>query len=219
MTEFIRRLPLVLLLAATAIAAGAEPALSPPPAEPAAQPAAPATTDPSYHLSPGDTVAITVYNEPDLTITQTLGRAGEVRLYLIGDIILGGKTVREGERMLERTYRERQFLKDPVVTLAVTTYFPREVSVLGAVRTPGTVVFPRDTTSLDIVEVITRAGGFMPISKADAVTITRRLPNGKETVLTVDLDDVMSGRRRAGRDRADVPIYPGDRIWIPEHLF
>jgi polysaccharide export outer membrane protein len=213
MIDFIRRLSPGLLLAVAGFAAAAEPAL------PSATATAATATDPSYHLSPGDTVAISVYNEPDLSLTQTLGRAGEVRLYLIGDIVLGGKTVREAERVLETSYRDRQFLKDPVVTVAVTAYFPREVSVLGAVRLPGTVVFPRDTTSLDIVEIITRVGGFLPISKSDSVTITRRLPDGKETVQTVDLENVISGRRQPGHDRADVAIYPGDRIWVPERLF
>jgi polysaccharide export outer membrane protein len=164
-------------------------------------------------------VSITVYNEPDLAITQTLGHAGEMRLYLIGEITLGGKTVSEAEDALEKTYRDRQLLKDPVVILSVTAYFPREVSVLGAVRLPGTVVFPRDVTSLDIVDVITRVGGFLPISKSDAVTITHRTPEGKEVVTIVDLENTITGRHQAGEDRANLPIYPGDRIWVPERLF
>lgn len=189
-------------------------------AEPISAPTGPpVTTDPSYRLSAGDTVTISIEGEPELLASQTIARAGEVRLPLIGEVILSGKSVRDAERFLETAYKERQFLKAPVVNLVVTAYFPREVSVLGAVRAPGTVVFPRDTTSLDLIEVITRVGGFLPISKAEAVTVTRRLPDGKETVLTVDLDDVISGRRRAGRDRADFPIYPGDRIWVPERLF
>lgn len=180
---------------------------------------APVATDPGYRLSPGDTVAISVFGESDLAATQTIARSGEVRLALIGEIILAGKSVREAERAIEGTYRERQFLRTPVVTLAVTAYFPREVSVLGAVRTPGTVVFPRDVTSLDIVEVITRVGGFLPISKSDAVTITHRAADGKETVTTVDLENTITGRRQAGRERADLEIHPGDRIWVPERLF
>lgn len=189
-------------------------------AEPASAPAGtPATTDPSYRLIAGDTVAISVYGEPDLSATQIIDHSGEVRLPLIGEIILTGKSVREAEQALEKTYKERQFLKAPVVNLVVTSYFPREVSVLGAVRSPGTVVFPRDVTSLDIVEVITRVGGFTPISKSDAVTITHRTPDGKETVTTVDLENTITGRHQAGRDRAELAIYPGDRIWVPERLF
>ena len=180
---------------------------------------APATTDPSYLLSSGDTITMSIYDESDLAATQTIARSGEVRLPLIGDINLAGKSVRDAERLLETTYIKRQFLLAPVVSLVVTAYFPREISVLGAVRSPGTVVFPRDVTSLDIIDVITRVGGFLPVAKSDAVTITHRTPDGKETVTTVDLERTMTGRHQAGRDRADVAIYPGDRIWVPERLF
>jgi len=201
----------VLLLCCATLACAAEPA--PPPA------AASSTTDPSYRLSVGDTVALSVFGEPDLATIQTIGHSGEVRFPLIGEVILSGRSVRDAERVLERSYHDREFLRTPVVSLVVTAYFPREISVLGAVRSPGTVVFPRDVTSLDIVDVITRVGGFLPISKSDAVTITHRGADGRETVTTVDLENTISGRHRSGRDRADLAIYPGDRIWVPERLF
>jgi len=192
-----------------------------PAAEPAAPvaPVAPPAADPSYHLSAGDTIVVAVYGEAELAATQTIGRGGEVRLPLIGEVVLAGQTVREAEHLLEATYIKRQFLKAPAVNIAVAAYFPREVSVLGAVRAPGTLVFPSDTTSLDIVEIITRCGGFLPISKADAVTITRRLPDGHDSVIVVDLENVISGRRKAGRGRADLAVFPGDRVWVPERLF
>jgi len=176
-------------------------------------------TDPNYRLSAGDTVAINIFGEPELAATQTIARSGEVRLPLIGEIVLTGKSVREAERALEETYRKREFLKTPVINLVVSAYFPREVTVLGAVRSPGTVLFPRDVTSLDIVDVITRVGGFVPVSKSDAVTLTRRNADGKESVTTVNLEDAIGGRRKAGRERADILVYPGDRIWVPERLF
>ena len=178
-----------------------------------------AVTDPSYRLSAGDTVAISIFGEPELAATQTIARTGEVRIPLIGEITLTGKSVRDAERALESAYRDGEFLKAPVATLSVVSYFPREVSVLGAVRSPGTVLFPRDVTTLDIVEVITRVGGFIPVSKSDAVTITRRNADGRETVTVVNLENTMGGRRQAGRESADFIIYPGDRIWVPERIF
>jgi polysaccharide export outer membrane protein len=205
------------LMVSAGSARAAEPAASTTPATPA--PAASGTTDPSYRLTSGDSIAVSVYGEPDLTVTQIIDHAGGVRLALIGEIVLSGKSVREAERAIEAAYSQRQFLRAPVVSLSVTAYVPREVSVLGAVRAPGTVAFPRDVTSLDIVEVITRVGGFLPVSKSDAVSVTHRTADGKETVTTVDLENIISGRRQAGRDRADFAIYPGDRIWVPERLF
>lgn len=212
MSRFLLLLTTALLLGVTA--RGVEPAPAP-----AVVPPPPVATDPDYHLSAGDTISITVYNEPDLTVLQTIAHSGEVRLPLIGEITLAGLSAREAERLLEKTYRDRQFLRHPVVTLTVSSYFPREVSVLGAVRRPGTVIFPRDVTSLDIVEVITRVGGFLPISKSDAVTLTRREPDGKDIVTTIDLENTISGRRQAGRGHGDVMVFPGDRIWVPERLF
>jgi len=198
---------------ATVHAAEPEPGATP------AAPAAPASTNPNYRLIAGDAITITIYNEPDLTVLQTIARSGEVRLPLIGEIILIGQSVREAERSIEKSYRDRQFLRQPVVNLVVTSYFPREVSVLGAVRNPGTLIFPRDVTSLDILEVITRVGGFLPISKADAVTVTHKAEDGKETVVTVNLENTITGRHQAGRGRADLAIFPGDRVWVPERLF
>jgi len=191
-------------------------------ADPATTPAkAPSstTTDPNYRLNAGDTIGMSIFEEPDLAASQVIARSGEVRLPLIGEVKLIGKSVREAERLLESTYFKRQFLRDPVVNIVVTAYFPREISVLGAVRSPGPVVFPNDVSSLDIVEVLTRVGGFLPISKSDAVTITHRTPEGTETVVTVNLEDIMSGRHQSGKGRANMPIYPGDRIWVPERLF
>lgn len=215
-------LPALLCALLATAAAGPSPA-----AETAAAAASPdrpaaaavAPTDPGYRLTAGDTVAITIFNELELAASRTIGDAGEVRLPLIGEIHLQGRTVREAEHAIEARYRERKLLRAPVVHLVVAAYLPREVSVLGAVRQPGAVGFPRDVTSLDIVEIITRVGGFLPISKADAVVLTRRTADGKDTVTVIDLDNVISGRRKLGRDRADVPVFPGDRIWVPERLF
>jgi polysaccharide export outer membrane protein len=179
----------------------------------------PTTTDPSYHLCPGDTVTVTIFNEPELSSSQTIGRAGDVRLPLIDEIKLAGKSVREAEHFIEDLYQKRQYLRTPVVSLVVTSYFPREVSVLGAVRAPGMVAFPRDVTSIDVVEAIARVGGFLPIAKSDSVAITHKGADGKETVTLINLEDTITGRRQAGSDRANLAVYPGDRIWVPERLF
>jgi polysaccharide biosynthesis/export protein len=178
------------------------------------------TTDPNYRLGAGDTVWFSVWGQQDLDASQTISRSGDVRLPLIKeDVVLAGKTVRQAERDLEKLYRDKELLKKPVVSLKVSSYFPRTVSVLGAVNRPGTVPFPPDTVSLDIVEVITRVDGFKQIAKPDSVTVTRRAADGKETVHTLDLRGIISGSRKAGRDRVEFLIYPGDRIFVPESWY
>lgn len=176
-------------------------------------------TDPSYRLAVGDSVSVNIYGEPEMSASQRLDVGGVLRLPMVGEVKLGGLSVREAEEALERLYRDREFLKAPLVTLVVSNYALREVSVLGAVRSPGNFQFPKETTSLDIADLITRLGGFTPTAKSDAVSVIRRKPDGKEEVTTVDVERMISGRRRGDTSRRDFAVFPGDRIWVPERLF
>ena len=213
-----KSLSLVCLLSATAALAQTVPP-SPTPMPPAVQLPTVSDTDPSYRLTAGDSVAVNVYGEPDMSASQRMDNGGKLRLPMIGEIKLAGLSVREAEEALEKLYRERELLKSPLVTLVVSNYALREVSVLGAVRSPGNFQFPKETTSLDIADLITRLGGFTPTAKSDSVSVIRRKPDGKEEVTTVDVERMISGRRRGDNSRRDFAVYPGDRIWVPERLF
>lgn len=190
---------------------------NPSPATP--PPATTADTDPSYRLAPGDSVSINIYAEPEMSASQRLDVTGILRLPMIGEIKLGGLSVREAEKTLEKLYRDRELLKAPLVSISVSNYALREVSVLGAVRSPGNFQFPKETTNLDIADLITRLGGFTPTAKSDAVSVIRRKPDGREEVTTVDVERMISGRRRGDASRREFAVYPGDRIWVPERLF
>lgn len=172
-------------------------------------------TDPSYQIADGDSVTVTVYDEPDLGASQRLDAKGKIRLPLLGDVALSGKSVREAEHALEQLYKDREFLRDPLVSIVVSGFTVREVSVIGAVRTPGNFEFPRETTSIDIVDLITRRGGFLPTAKADQVKVTRRNAQGDEKIMTVDVESMINGRNRGEQ----FAVLPGDRVWVPERLF
>jgi len=213
MSSVLRLLSVVALLSA-ASARAQMPAIEPTPVLPASS-----DTDPSYRLTAGDSVSVNVYGEADMSAAQRLDSTGVLRLPMIGEVKLGGLSVREAEGRLENLYKERELLKSPLVTIAVSNYALREVSVLGAVRSPGNFQFPKETTSLDIADLITRLGGFSPTAKSDAVSVIRRKPDGTEEVTTVDVERMISGRRRGDASRREFAIYPGDRIWVPERLF
>lgn len=204
------------LLFTTIAVAQNQPATPPAPPQPAQTTS---DTDPSYRLAPGDSVTVNVYAEPEMSASQRLDTTGILRLPMIGEIKLGGLSVREAEKTLEKLYRDRELLKGPLVSISVSNYALREVSVLGAVRSPGNFQFPKETTSLDIADLITRLGGFTPTAKSDAVSVIRRKPDGREEVTTVDVERMISGRRRGDSSRREFAVFPGDRIWVPERLF
>lgn len=182
-------------------------------------PAALPQTDPSYRLVVGDQIAIGIYGEGDLSISQKLDSQGRVRLALIDDIVLTGKSVREAETLIEKLYVERRILKKPMVSLTVQAYAVRDISILGAVRGPGKMSFPPEKSTLDITDVITRAGGFLPTAKSDAVKITRVDAGGRETTIELNVEAMLTRRGANSSTPKEYPILPGDRIWVAERLF
>ncbi len=214
-------LVLGLALAGPLLLAQNEPARDAGPANPPANlaPAGALPTDPTYRLNLGDRVAVTVFGEGDLSAQQMIDRNGLVRLPLIGEVSVAGRTVREAEKLIESTYKKEEILKAPQATLTMVAYAPREVTLLGAVRSPGTFQFPPDTVSLDIRDVIARQGGFTPVAKGDSVAVTRRQPSGKEETVVINVDRMMFGRSRKKENDEVYMIYPGDRIYVPERLF
>lgn len=188
-----------------------------PSVDPAASPAP--ATDPAYRLNLGDHIGVSLFGEGDLNAQQMIDRNGLVRLPLIGELSVAGRTVREAEALIEAAYQKQEILKAPQATLTMIAYAPREVTLLGAVRSPGTFQFPPNTVSLDIRDVIARQGGFTPVAKGDSVAVTRRQPNGKEETTVINVDRMMFGRTHKRENDEVFLVYPGDRIYVPERLF
>ena len=177
-------------------------------------------TDPSYKLTVGDQINVSVYEEPDLTCAQLIDSAGIARLNEIGDTKLTGMTVREAEHAIEEIYRTRKILKKPVVTLVVTGFTSREAMVFGrGIGAPGPVAFPPNITSLDIVEVITRAGGFKPGARSSEVVVRRKGADGREVPTIVDVESMINGRKRGDQKRESFVVLPGDYINVEMSLF
>ncbi len=175
----------------------------------------PEDINPNYRLSVRDRIAINVFDEPELAIAQGIDAKGEIKLPLIGTFRVEGMTIREVEKMLETQYIEQKILRSPIVTLDVLNYSPKEVSVLGTVPRPGQIPFPAEIEKIDIVEIISMVGGFTPLSKKKDVKVTRTLPNGSQIVLTVNVEEMIEGRKK-NKQTETVYIYPGDLIFVDE---
>lgn len=175
-------------------------------------------TDPSYRLSVGDQIQVSIYDEPELTSNELIDRDGVAKLSLIKETKLEGLTVREAEAMIEKQYKVKNILKEPSVKLVVTGFNPREIILFGEVKGAGAMAFPRDVTQMDIVEVITRAGGFTVRAKSSEVIVTRKVGDN-EVSKVVNVDAMMSARGGVEKNRAEFPIFPGDRITVKERLF
>ncbi len=183
----------------------------------AASEAAPEDPDRSYILNSRDMIRVAVYGHEDLSSRQRIDGNGRIRMSLIGTVDITGKTIRDAETLIEERYREERLLRNPEVTITVEEYSPRFVSVLGNVETPGRIEFPIEQNRLDIVDVISKAGGFNRVARSDRVRLIRVDEDGTDQTFTVNVQEIMQGRDREGKAR--VYVYPGDSIFVPERLF
>lgn len=169
----------------------------------------------SYRLSARDLIAVYVYQQEDLTVEQRIDAVGKVQIPLAGALQVAGLTVREAEELIEVTYREKQLLSHPQVTVQVIEYSPKQVSVLGEVEAPGMVEFAIETYRMDLREVIARAGGFTPVARKGSIQVFRKQPDGSEESFRVDFDDLIEG----GSDNESLYVYDKDVIFVPDRIF
>lgn len=177
-----------------------------------------AEINPDYILSEKDVVSVQVFGEPELSKEQRLDGSGNIRMGLIGTIDIAGLTLREAELKLEEAYQEQRYLRDPQISLQISEYAPRYISVLGEVKSPGRVQLEDESNGMRLVDAISAVGGFSGIAKADAVRITRAATDGSESTEVVDAEALVNGRD------ADIPdafliLQPGDVVYVPERLF
>ncbi|MGM9487197.1 polysaccharide export protein EpsE [Ideonella sp. YS5] len=179
------------------------------PAQPPAPPPAAIDTD-LYRIGPGDTVRITVYQSPDLTLEARVTEAGVISYPLIGAIRLGGRTVSEAEAALAAALKKGDFIKNPQVTVMVTQVRANQVNVLGQVGKPGRI--PLDVAGMRLTDVLALAGGVAANAGSDTVVVTG-LRNGQPFRSEVDLPRVFAP---GGREH-DIVIQPGDAIWVDRY--
>jgi protein involved in polysaccharide export with SLBB domain len=180
-----------------------------------------ATTAPSatseYRLFPRDLVRVTVHGEPELKdLDRRIDGGGRVSLPFISPVEIQGLTTAEAEMRIQRDYIDQQILIRPQVSVTVVEYDTREVSVLGQVRTPGRIAFPKEATNLSIIDAVSKAGGFTRIARTDSVRVTRKNGvNSTETSVTVDVARMFDGRGGG----TPFLLLPGDIVFVPERIF
>ena len=159
-----------------------------------------------YVIGPEDLLEVNVFELPELkTTTRVLGD-GTVSLPLLGVVPAAGLTKTGFEARL-RDLLEARFLLDPQVTIAVTEFRSKQVSVIGAVTKPGTfeMIGPRS-----VLQMISEAGGLTKEAGAD-ILILRKTESGQVERLHLDLDDLFI----KGNPELNLALAPGDVINVP----
>jgi polysaccharide biosynthesis/export protein len=101
--------------------------------------ALPAFAQGADKLGPGDTVHVTVFQQPDLTTDARINESGAIAMPLVGAVKVSGQTTTEAADTISKALKDGQFLKSPQVAVALTTVRSRQVSVLGLIVHPAAI--------------------------------------------------------------------------------
>lgn len=129
----------------------------------------------SYRIGPLDTIAVTVFQEPDLTVKDVpVDASGSVILPLIGELHAADLTTAQLSAEIARRLQSR-YLENPQVSVLVETSVSQKVTVEGSVTEPGVYEIKGRTTLLDALAM---AKGTSRVAALDQVVIFREI-NGQ----------------------------------------
>ena len=176
-----------------------------------------------YVVGPNDVLAVTVYNQPQLTGKYVVEGDGMFTFPLLGRIRAGGSTLRELEDQL-RERLGRGYLKDPQVTVGVDQYRSQQVFVMGEVRQPGGFQL---TGPITLIEALARAGSItdragleaMIVRSADGAMVTAAAmierTKGAAASPGAEVIRVNLQKLQTGALTENIALWPGDTVFVP----
>lgn len=162
----------------------------------------------SATLGAGDVFEARVYGEPELSGAYRVGPKGDIVFPLCRRVTVGGLTANATAERL-RACLSDGYIRNPYVSVIIKEYNSKKIFVFGEVQKPGTFVFEDGMT---VIQAVTLAGGFTKGASQNGTSVTR-LVDGQEVKMKVPVQDIALGKA------PNVPLLPGDIVFVPESLF
>jgi polysaccharide export outer membrane protein len=166
-----------------------------------------------YKISPLDSVDVTVYGEPDLSVKAVqVDAAGQLSLPLVGTVPAAGMTAAQLSKELEQRFGQK-YLRDPQVTATVATAVSQKVVVQGEVTEPGVYDLKGPTT---LLEALSMAKGELRTAALNQVVVFRTV-GGKRMGAVFDVQAIRDGKASdpqiVGDDMVVVGFSSAKRFW------
>ncbi|HOW66668.1 MAG TPA: polysaccharide biosynthesis/export family protein [Candidatus Paceibacterota bacterium] len=137
-------------------------------------------------------------NPPDRH-DERISASGQITLHLVGTITAGGKTPAQLQEEIHKAYVPR-FFNRLVVTVQTENRF---FFVSGEVKNPSRLVYAGGMT---VLKAIAAAGDFTDFANKKTVLLTRQ--DGRKFVINT--------RDARKKPELDLPVVPGDVIYVPK---
>ena len=134
-------------------------------------PMSPRTTVKEYVISPGDVIAIRVYNQEGMSGRPRVRVDGKITVPFVNDVQAAGLTTAALADHIAK--RLKDFVVNPVVTVSLEETRPFEVYVVGEVVKAGR--YPIEPNG-SVLQAIAAAGGLTPFASRDKIFVVRNEP-------------------------------------------
>ena len=168
-------------------------------------------------IGPRDVLAVTVFNETNLSGQYRVGEDGMIEIPYVGRLRVEGMREREvADHVRNRLGASTpenpdggNVLRDPSVRVEMQEVNSRRISVFGEVQHPG--VFPHQQC-LTVTQAISLAGGFTQLAEKNQVRVTRQEAAGTRRTFVLRVEDIAEGRV------GDFELEPGDVIFVSQTI-
>jgi polysaccharide biosynthesis/export protein len=161
-----------------------------------------------YRVGPLDLLEISVFRVPELSKTVKVTASGQIDMPLIGTVQAGGKTVAELEAEIAAKL-EAKYLQSAQVNVFVKEANSQQVTVDGAVASPGMVSLTGQTT---LLQTIAMSGGLAENADPRGILVFRTV-NDKRSAAKFDLKAIRAGKAE------DPVLYGGDIVVVDTSAF
>jgi polysaccharide biosynthesis/export protein len=164
-----------------------------------------APVDPdTYHIGLDDQLMISVWREPELSLSVVVRPDGMITLPLLSDLHVVGLKPTELQQMLIE--KLKPFVTEPQVTVIVQGIHSRKVFLVGNVGKQGAYNLEGGET---VLQLLAACGGVGTFAKADSIYVLRT-ENKKQIRIPFQYKKAIKGRAKD-----DVILQPGDIVVVP----
>ncbi|MDF7806271.1 polysaccharide biosynthesis/export family protein [Pontiellaceae bacterium B12219] len=172
-------------------------------------------------LIPGDFIEVSVEVDGRMEVQMHrsgINYLGLVTLPLVGDVKVSGMSLQDARAVIAKKYGT-YFVNTPLIMVSRVDDSSSQgewgfVTVTGRVGQPGRVKI-MSAKGIRLTAVIQESGGFGPSAKKSDIQISRINEDGQKIRTSVNYEDI----GQSGNLDADVNLFDGDIVYVPERMF
>jgi polysaccharide biosynthesis/export protein len=157
-----------------------------------------------YVIGADDVLHITVWKEPDMSVSLPVRPDGKISIPLLDDVQAAGMTPMQLAGSIKE--KLKKYIADPRVTVVVTAMNSQRIYVLGEVLHTGPMPLLPGMTVLQALS----SAGFTQFSNLKAIYLLRS-QGGQQEKIPFKYKDALRGKN----PQTDVVLKPGDTIVVP----